>query len=44
MILSPPKIKKDITVGGKIVRVDPKGIGVKFDEHIPDFPHSISQI
>lgn len=44
MILSPPKIKKDITVGGKIVRVDSKGIGVKFDEHIFDFPHTFSQI
>ena len=37
MILSPPKIEKDITVGGRIVRVDSKGIGVKFDELIPDF-------
>jgi hypothetical protein len=44
MILSPPKIKKDITVGGKIVRVDSKGIGVKFDEKLPDFPHTFSQI
>ncbi len=44
MILSPPKIKKDITVSGKIVRVDSKGIGVKLDEHIPDFPHTFSQI
>jgi len=44
MILSPPKIEKDITVGGRIVRVDPKGIGVKFDELIPDFPHTFSQI
>jgi len=44
MILSPPKIKKDITVGGKIVRVDSKGIGVKFDELIPDFLHTVPQI
>ena len=32
MILSPPNIEKDITVGGEIVRVDSKGIGVKLDE------------
>ncbi|PQP33158.1 hypothetical protein C6A36_00685 [Desulfobacteraceae bacterium SEEP-SAG10] len=32
MILSPPKIEKKITVGGRIARVDSKGIGVKFDE------------
>jgi PilZ domain len=44
VILSPPKIEKDITVGGKIVRVDPRGIGVKFDELIPDFPYTFSQI
>jgi hypothetical protein len=44
MILSPPKIKKDITIGGKIVRVDSKGIGVKFDEVIPDFLNTFSQI
>ena len=44
MVLSPPKIEKDITVGGKIVRVDSKGIGVKFDELIPDFLHTVSQI
>jgi hypothetical protein len=44
MILSPPKIEKDITVGGKIVRVDSKGIGVKFDGLIPDFLHTVSQI
>jgi Tfp pilus assembly protein PilZ len=32
MVLQPPKIEKDITVGGRIARVDSKGIGVKFDE------------
>ena len=32
MVLSPPKIENDITVGGKIVRIDSTGIGVKFDE------------
>ena len=32
MILSRPKIEKEITVGGRIARVDSKGIGVKFDE------------
>jgi len=42
MIISPPKIGKDITVGGKIVRVDSKGIGVKFDALIPDFQHAVS--
>jgi hypothetical protein len=36
MILSPPKIGKDITVGGRIVRVDSRGIGVKFDELLRD--------
>jgi hypothetical protein len=44
MILSPPKIEKDITVSGRIVRVDSGGIGVKFDELIPDFPQISSQI
>jgi len=44
MILSPPKIEKDITVGGKIVRVDSRGIGVKYDELIPDFLHTFSQM
>ncbi|MEJ2658009.1 MAG: PilZ domain-containing protein [Desulfobacterales bacterium] len=37
MILSPPKTEKDITAGGKIIRVDSIGIGVKFDQLIPDF-------
>jgi hypothetical protein len=37
MILSPPKIDKDITVGGEIVRVDSKGIGVKFDNLLSVF-------
>jgi len=31
-----PKAKKDITVSGKIVRVDSQGIGVQFDELLPD--------
>jgi len=37
MILSPPKIEEDITVGGEIVRVDSKGIGVKFDNLLSVF-------
>jgi hypothetical protein len=44
MILSPPKISKDITVGGRIARVDSTGIGVKFDELKPDFLHTFSEI
>jgi len=32
MVLSPPKIEKDITVGGEIIRVASQGIGVKFDK------------
>jgi Tfp pilus assembly protein PilZ len=44
MILSPPKVEKDITVGGKIVRVDSRGIGVKFNEFIPDVLDIFSQI
>ena len=43
MILSPPKIEKDITVGGRIVRVDSRGIGVKFDELVHDIYYSPSQ-
>jgi hypothetical protein len=31
MILSPSEIEKDITIGGRIVRVGSNGIGVKFD-------------
>lgn len=42
MVLSPPKIEKDITVGGRITRVDSRGIGVKFDEPIPDFLNTVS--
>ena len=42
MVLSPPKSKKDITVGGRITRVDSKGIGVKFNKLIPDFSHTFS--
>ena len=44
MILSPPNIETDITVDGRIARVDSKGIGVKFDELISDFPHTFLQI
>ncbi len=32
MLLSPPDIDTDIAVGGEIVRIDSKGIGVKFNE------------
>jgi PilZ domain len=32
MTFSPPNSKKDITVGGEIVRIGSKGIGAKFDE------------
>ena len=34
MNFSLPKVEKDITGSGKVVRVDSCGIGVKFDEHI----------
>jgi hypothetical protein len=44
MILSPPNIETDITVDGRIARVNSKGIGVKFDEFIADFPHTFAQI
>ena len=36
MTFSMPKSEKDITVSGKIVRVDSQGIGVKFDALLPD--------
>lgn len=36
MTFSIPKSEKDITVRGKIVRVDSQGIGVKFDALLPD--------
>ena len=36
MTFSLPKAKKDITVSGKIVRVDSQGIGVQFGEVLPD--------
>jgi len=36
MTFSIPKSEKDITVNGKIVRADSQGIGVKFDELLPD--------
>jgi len=32
MTFSLPKVEKDITVSGKVVRCDSQGIGVKFDE------------
>jgi Tfp pilus assembly protein PilZ len=44
MMLSPPKSEKDITVGGRIVRVNSMGIGVKFDELLSDLPHTFSAI
>ena len=31
MILSPPKIKKNIAITGTVARIDTRGIGVKFD-------------
>jgi Tfp pilus assembly protein PilZ len=34
MNFSLPKVEKDMTVSGKVVRVVSQGIGVKFDEHI----------
>ncbi len=34
MSFSLPKVEKDITVSGKVFRVDSRGIGVKFDELI----------
>ena len=34
MNFSLPKVEKEITVSGKVVRVDSRGIGVKFDELI----------
>ena len=37
MILSLPNIEKDIAVGGEIVRIDSKGIGVKFEYFIACF-------
>ena len=35
MTFSIPKSEIDITVNGKVVRADSKGIGVKFDELLP---------
>ena len=37
MIFSPPKTGKEITVGGRIVRVESNGIGMKFNELLRDF-------
>lgn len=36
MTFSLPKVDKDITVSGKVVRFDSQGIGVKFDELLHD--------
>jgi len=36
MTFSLPKVEKDITVRGKVVRFDSQGIGVKFDELLHD--------
>jgi hypothetical protein len=36
MTFSIPKSEKDITVSGKVVRADSQGIGVKFDELLPE--------
>jgi len=36
MIFSLSRVKKNIKVDGKIVRVDSQGIGVKFGEVLPD--------
>ena len=36
MTFSLPKAKKDITVSGKVVWVDLQGIGVQFNELLPD--------
>jgi len=36
MTFSIPKSEKDITVSGRVVRVDSQGIGVKFDSLLPD--------
>ena len=36
MTFSPPGIEEAIRITGTIVRVDSKGIGVQFDELIPD--------
>ena len=39
MNFSLPELEKDITVSGKVVRVDSHGVGVNFDKHID--AHSI---
>jgi len=44
MNFSLPKVQKDITVSGKVVRVDSRGIGVKFDELIDVKPSDESSI
>jgi PilZ domain len=41
MNFSPPKIKKEISFGGKVIRVDSSGIGVRFDRLLPDFWHTL---
>ena len=36
MTFSLSRAEKDIKIGGKVVRIDSQGIGVKFDEVLPD--------
>jgi len=36
MTFSIPKSERDITVSGRVIRVDSQGIGVKFDSLLPD--------
>ena len=36
MAFSLSRAEKDIKIGGKVVRIDSQGIGVKFDEVLPD--------
>jgi hypothetical protein len=43
MNFSPPKINKEISVGGKVIRVGSSGIGVKFDRLMPAFWHMYYQ-
>ena len=43
MTFSLPKVEKDITLSGKVVRFDSQGIGVKFDELLHDIDYIPSQ-
>ena len=36
MTFSLSRAEKDIKIGGKVVRIDSQGVGVKFDEVLPD--------